>query len=106
MQPAAMALSQLLQKRRCAWRLPRARCQPARDPADGGSAFAAKSTVALGRNKEARSCMRWREVNEAAPLPCRAAELQTYNAMFVEGQRRLVEALPHDSVAGGGPPAV
>jgi beta-N-acetylhexosaminidase len=48
------------------------------------------------------------EVNEAIAFAQGAQQivLQTYNAMFVEGQRRLVEALPHDRLAGGGPPAV
>ena len=74
--------------------------------------------VALGRNKEARSSMlpallaAGLDVREfalsaqAEPQEVEAAiafaqgarqiVLQTYNALFIDGQRRLVDALPHD----------
>ena len=74
--------------------------------------------VALGRNKEARSSMlpalaaAGLDVREfalsAGALPeevdaalafaqgARQIVLQTYNALFIDGQRRLVDALPHD----------
>ena len=76
--------------------------------------------VALGRNKEARSSMlpalldAGLEVREfalsAEALPgevdaaiafaqgAQQIVLQTYNALFVDGQRRLVGALPHDKL--------
>lgn len=76
--------------------------------------------VALGRNKEARSSMlpalleAGLDVREYA-LSAEALDdevaaaiafaqgaqqivLQTYNAMFIDGQRRLVSALPHDKL--------
>jgi len=121
MQPAAMALSQLLQKAAL-------RVQGdyrALDPSLPVTLLTVEvrsrseiDEVALGRNKEARSSMLPAllaagldvreyalsaealddEVSEAIAFAqgARQIVLQTYNAMFVEGQRRLVEALPHD----------
>ncbi|MGK5007287.1 beta-N-acetylhexosaminidase [Janthinobacterium sp. LB2P70] len=121
MQPAAMALSQLLQKAAL-------RVQGDYRPLDASLPVTLLTVevrsrseideVALGRNKEARSSMLPAlleagldvreyalsaealddEVNEAIAFAQGAQQivLQTYNAMFVDGQRRLVEALPHD----------